>query len=682
MKKNIVIILVILIIMGCFVLSSIPKKESETPPVIEEEIHFYFTDVSVELKKNETYETLIEFEDNKEYEIYFNSDNPSIASIDKNGVITAKDYGVTIVSALVDSEIITNMEVRVVEEEIASIIKEPIIPVQKLDILQKEISIKSSEKYQLKTNIYPSNATNQNLIYETNDSRIAEVTDTGLVIGRTSGTTTINVYSNNEKTDFVTVNVTAPIIELDSITLMPSELTLNLGDSYQFKPYLIPANINGKVKWTSTNEAIVTVDSNGLVTAKKEGSVVVTATCEDKSSSATVIVKNEKTNIVVSKINFDRENITLKADESIKINTSIIPSNATNKALIWSSSNNSIATVSNNGTVKGISKGNAIITAKSVNGITNTINVTVTTTTISNTVITPTEIILSSSDFSLENYQTKQLRVTVLPMNSISQELTWISSDENVATVSSNGLVTAKKIGDATIAVMTSNGKVAKAKVTVTAKPITPSTRATKYSGGNLTSARIRLINGHLNDFIEEAAYKARKTGTISERRAKAMAAAYFLIYNPYYKVPYGYGRLSQFDYQGWNPKWNNTVGVECQGFVTWSLIQAGVALGTNIQYYPARITQTDPNKYWTVDYVLSIPGIQVGDVLNRRYPRDANNNKLGNGHWAIIMDIDRVNCSLTVAHATSVKEGLHLTTYKCGKTIYYNRVFNTDKYP
>jgi len=692
--KNYIIIGIVCLslIIGLFLLKDTDKPET---PIVDNDVYIYFTDVSLKMEIGETYQTnlIIENQNNLDGQIEYSSDNENVAVIDNNGLVIAMGYGTTLVKVSIDSQVMSNIEISVPEKEEEISILIPEVPIEKVDIIEDEINVISSQKYQLDTNIYPNNATNKNLTYETNDSRIAEVTDKGLVVGRASGTTTINVYSNNEKTDSVTVNVSAPIISLDSIELMPVDVTLNINDSYQFNPILIPNNVtDSKVTWTSSDSSIASVSTNGLVTAKKVGAVTITATSNGKTAKSYVTVENNKLSVIVTKIIFDKENIVLEAGKTSQINATIMPSNATNKGLIWSSSNSSIATVSSNGVVKGISKGTAVITAKSVNGITNTISVTVnnstsgsnsgtTTGTNPNSPLLPTEIILSSSDFSLIKKNTKQLKATILPLNASNQNVTWISSDESVATVSSTGLVTALKIGDATIAAMTSNGVVANTKVVVTAKPVTPETSATYYGNGNLDENTIAIINEHLYDFLEEAAYRARKSGNVSERRAKAMAAAYFLIYNPYYKVPYGFGGLSKYNYQGWNPVWSNTKGVECQGFVTWSLIQAGLPLGLEIQDYSARIEQIDANSYWTVEYILSMPNLKIGDVLNRRYPRDENGNKIGNGHWALIMDLDKENCTLTVAHATSVTTGLHLTTYKCGETIYYNRAFSTDKY-
>lgn len=675
---------------------------------IEEKEEVSFFDVYIEIEEGDLYQTNLNIKDTKKYNIEYVSTDSDIATVDSNGIVYGIKNGFTNIDLYVDNQFSSRMGILVREiNSVTEIVNKVDVPVSKVDIKDTTINLTSNQKYYLTTTVYPENATDKEIFYETNDVRIAEVTDTGLVIGKTAGSTYIDVFSNNGKTDRVNVVVAAPKINLDSITLMPSEVKINVGDIYKLRTTLIPSNVtNGKVTYTSSNNNIVTVSSDGTVKGISSGTAIVTASSDGKNSSVTINVSQKEQMIVVTAINFNESNISIEEGEEKKIAYTILPSDAVNKALIWTSSNSNIVTVSSTGIVKGISSGTATIKATSVNNISKTINVTVNKKVSTdnpkpndgensnpkpndgensniNQNNVPQEVILNLSDLKIEKTKTKQIRATVLPLTA-KTEITWTSSNESVASVDSKGVITAKRIGETTILAMTSNGKFAKATVVVTAKPLSASTSAKNYSNGNLDADTVKIINSHLQDILEEAAYYARKNGT-SEKKAKAIAAAKFMIYNPYYKVPYYYGMpLSHGNYNGigWDPAWSNIRGVECSNFVLWCLKQAGVTVkNNNVQYYPARVTQIDPDRYWTVDYLMNLPGVTAGDVLNRRYPRDEDGNKLGNGHWALITEINKEKCTVTIAHATSPSEGIHYSTYKCGTTLYYNRIFATEKY-
>ena len=142
-----------------------------------------------------------------------------------------------------------------------------------------------------------------------------------------------------------------------------------------------------------------------------------------------------------------------------------MPSNATNKAVTWSSRNTSVATVSSDGTVKAVGYGTAVITAKTVNGLTSNCTVTV-------NPIAVTGVSLNKSSLSFTGTGSSQtLTATVSPSNATNKTLTWSSSNTSVATVS-NGVVKAVGFGTATITAKSNNGKTASCSVTV--NPIQP----------------------------------------------------------------------------------------------------------------------------------------------------------------------------------------------------------------
>ena len=186
--------------------------------------------------------------------------------------------------------------------------------------------------------------------------------------------------------------------------------------------------------------------------------------------------------VKVSGISLDRASISVSIGSSEQLNASVKPENAQNKTVHWESSNPAVASVSA-GLVTAKSKGTAIITARTDDGgYTATCTVTV-----SQPV---TGISLNQSSISIIKGKTYQLSASIQPSGASNRNVTWSSSNSNIATVSSSGKVSAKAAGTATITVTTKDGsKTAKCTVTVKNEPI-------KVTGVSLNRSQITLFVG------------------------------------------------------------------------------------------------------------------------------------------------------------------------------------------
>ena len=166
-------------------------------------------------------------------------------------------------------------------------------------------------------------------------------------------------------------------VEIESISLSETSITLNEGESYNLTVNIIPEEATNKaVNWSSDNEDVAIVE-NGTVTAISEGTATITVSSNDGNLKATceVTVKKKTTTedednndkIPVESIKLDKTTISLAKGSSTKLTATITPENATNKIVNWSSDNENVAKVEN-GTVTAISEGTATITAKSSDG--------------------------------------------------------------------------------------------------------------------------------------------------------------------------------------------------------------------------------------------------------------------------------------------------------------------------
>ena len=268
----------------------------------------------------------------------------------------------------------------------------------------------------------------------------------------------IKAFTDNETTT----------VDVEKVSLNKSATTLTEGESETLTATITPSNATGDktVKWSSSNEAVATVDSNGKVTAKKAGTAVITATSSNgKTAGCTVTVKQKE--IAITGISLNKSTTSLTEGESETLTATITPSNATgDKTVKWSSSNEAVATVDSNGKVTAKKAGTAVITATSSNGKTAGCTVTV-----KQKEIAITGISLNKSTTSLTEGESETLTATITPSNATGDKtVKWSSSNEAVATVDSNGKVTAKKAGTAVITATSSNGKSASCTVTVKQK--------------------------------------------------------------------------------------------------------------------------------------------------------------------------------------------------------------------
>ena len=256
-----------------------------------------------------------------------------------------------------------------------------------------------------------------------------------------------------------------------SVSINPTSLTLtSVGQTALLTAIVSPDNTSNKTLiWESSNTDVATVSSSGVVTAVASGTAVITATTVDGSNKigacdVTVDLPVLATNVALNKTSLT---LTSARDSAILIAT-VYPDNATDKTVTWTSSNTDVATVNSSGVVCAVDNGTAIITATTVDGSKKVATCFVT------VGIKVNSIILNKNTMTLSNFNPADtLMVTVLPNNALNKAITWTSSNTDVATVNSDGIVVAKDKGTAIITAKTTDGSGLSATcvVTVTISP-------------------------------------------------------------------------------------------------------------------------------------------------------------------------------------------------------------------
>ena len=230
-----------------------------------------------------------------------------------------------------------------------------------------------------------------------------------------------------------------PEVAVTGVSVSQGSLTLEPGGTANLTATVSPSNATDKtVAWSTSNQSVATV-SGGTVTAVGEGTATITATAGGRTASCTVTV-NKKV-IAVSSVTLDKTEANLKIGEEITLAATVKPEDATDKTVNWTTSSADIAKV-DNGKVIAVAVGEATITAKA-GGKEATCKITV----------KPTEvesIELDKTEAELENGGTLTLTATVKPDDATDKTVTWISSDETIATVE-DGTMTAKAAGTVTI---------------------------------------------------------------------------------------------------------------------------------------------------------------------------------------------------------------------------------------
>lgn len=250
-------------------------------------------------------------------------------------------------------------------------------------------------------------------------------------------------------------------------------------------------NVEGatNISWSSSKNSVATVDSSGLVTGAQYSyyytpRIMATYLVGEKSYYTYCDVKVLPARYVVSSLTLRYADKKLEKGLTYTMPVKITPSSARYKTLRWSTSDAKVATVTSGGKITAVAEeGTAVITATATSGVTASVTITA-------AVCTPRSVKLDETKLTLLKGKYYILTETVLPSAAKDKTVTWKSSNEAVATVNSDGKVTAVSIGKAVITCTTNtNEKTATCTVTVAANQSIPRTRPKSASGQLVSSA-------------------------------------------------------------------------------------------------------------------------------------------------------------------------------------------------
>ena len=223
------------------------------------------------------------------------------------------------------------------------------------------------ETLQLQAQISPSNATDKEVMWGSSKQSVATVSDAGLVTAVGEGSANITATAGGKSaTCVVTVTKSdVPVVHVESVSLDKSDASLEIGGTLTLTATVLPENAADKsVEWKSTNPAIAEVDQNGTVTAISSGAVTITVTTNDGEKAAACEITVTEVFVPVESVTFEHSDLIVFKGDSYQINVTVLPENATNKTITWTSSDPAIASISPEGIITGLGSGQVEITAK------------------------------------------------------------------------------------------------------------------------------------------------------------------------------------------------------------------------------------------------------------------------------------------------------------------------------
>lgn len=381
----------------------------------------------------------------------------SVASVTQEGIVTINKKGVATITATdaYNGKVTAKCEITVIDKGVASI------------EVSGTLSVVKGQTTTLTATVKPEDADNKVVEWVSMSPGVATVSNEGVVTGVAAGKAIIKaIATDGSKTEGQAEVEVTPIL-VSSITLNPTEKTINKTNKFTPSVTFTPTGADNKeLEWSSDHPEFASVNSKtGEITGVAVGSAVITAKTKDgsnKTATCTVTVEAAK----VTKITLSETSKTLDKGATFNLTATVEPEIAENKGITWSSEADATASVTPEGlvTAKAAGTTNIVATAKDGSGITTKCSVTVNAKKV-------TGITLDAQSKTVTKGDTFKLTATVTPTDADNKQLDWSSNATDKATVDTSGNVTTKATGSAIITAKSKDGSNKQATCNVTINP-------------------------------------------------------------------------------------------------------------------------------------------------------------------------------------------------------------------
>ena len=301
--------------------------------------------------------------------VLWKSDDESVATVDEYGKVTAIASGMTAITATANNFGMENVK------SICNVIVTT--PVTGIDTERGSITAEKGITGHLNTTIYPDDADDKRILFKSSDPKVVTIDQNGDFKTISGGTATLTATTNDGGFEascmvFVTVSVTG-------VTISKTELHMVEGNTAPLSATIAPADaLNQKVTWTSSDDTTAKVDANGLVTALKEGTAIITVTTDEYGYSAKCTVTIDKLLVPSTAVSLNYSTLPLSVGKTGTLVATMTPANSTDD-VTFTSADEKIAKVdAKTGVVTAMSVGTTTITATTTSGKTATCDVVVT----------------------------------------------------------------------------------------------------------------------------------------------------------------------------------------------------------------------------------------------------------------------------------------------------------------
>ncbi len=216
--------------------------------------------------------------------LIYTSNNTYVATVDSTGNVVANHSGTAKISVMSKNGKQDECTITVIDEK---------IPVTSIKLDREDVTLTEGESLNLKATVTPSNTTEHSYKWTSSNPDVASVDSNGKVTAKKIGTTLITVTTESKKIAICDVEVRASVITATGLAFDVTSKTIKEGQKFTLTPVFTPSNVTSKkLTWTSSNAAIASVSSTGIVTARGEGTATITATTSNgKAATAKVTVE-------------------------------------------------------------------------------------------------------------------------------------------------------------------------------------------------------------------------------------------------------------------------------------------------------------------------------------------------------------------------------------------------------
>ncbi|MBQ3136789.1 MAG: Ig-like domain-containing protein [Clostridia bacterium] len=392
--------------------------------------------------------------------ITYESSDETVVKVDENGNITAVGAGEATVT-------VSSADNPSVKEEIKVTVKNP---VTEITVPSGSINVYVDDITDIKAKVNE-DATNKELIYESNNPGVAKVDKDGNVTAVSEGEAIITVTSKDDpsKTETVKITVKPKKVPVSSVKVDKPEFDLIKGEKDKINVTIVPDSATNKdVTFKSLNPDVVTVDQNGNITAVGKGTASILVISKDDPTKAATVMVTVK--VPVEDIAVNKEVFELTEGEKDKITVTVTPDDATDKSITYKSSDETVVKVDENGNIEAVGEGEAIITVTSKDDPSKTVTVTVKIEKAPEPE-KPEYIIEVPELITLFKGEKKPIGIVITPDDGVIVPI-YKSSDESVVKIDAEGNIIGIGVGAAVITADFGGGDIRLIPVTVLTVPI------------------------------------------------------------------------------------------------------------------------------------------------------------------------------------------------------------------